>query len=72
MSMRRFQLYRHEDETGTSGTGVVVEGCQFSSGMVALTWLTGAATSWCWYPDIMAVEAIHGHGGKTEVRWIDG
>lgn len=69
--MRRFNLVRHEDETGTSGTGVVVEGCQFASGMVALTWLTGPDTSWCWYPSIAAVEAIHGHGGKTVVAWVD-
>lgn len=69
--MRRFQLHRDEDETGTSGTGVVVEGCEFTSGMVALTWLTGPDTSWCWYPSIEAVEAIHGHGGRTRVVWLD-
>ena len=69
--MRRFQLHRDEDETGTSGTGIVVEGCRFSSGMVALTWLCGPDTSWCWYPSIEAVEAIHGHGGRTRIVWLD-
>lgn len=69
--MRRFQLHRDEDETGTSGTGVVVEGVEFTSGYVALTWLTGAGTSWCVYPSIQTVEAIHGHGGRTRVVWVD-
>ncbi|SDL28632.1 hypothetical protein [Streptomyces indicus] len=67
---RRFHLQRDIDETGTSGTGLVVEGLQFTDGTVALRWLT-ALTSIAVYRSVADVEAIHGHGGKTRVVWID-
>lgn len=67
---RRFHLVRDIDETGTSGTGVVVEGLEFTDGTVALRWLT-ATTSTAIYASIADVETIHGHGGKTRVEWID-
>jgi hypothetical protein len=38
--MRRFELHRDEDATGISGVGKVAEGVQFSSGEVALKWMT--------------------------------
>lgn len=68
--MRRFYLERLDDETGISGTGIVVEGVEFSDKSVALRWL-GNLTSWCIYKSMQEVEAIHGHGGKTVVRWVD-
>lgn len=68
--MRRFVLNRQVDETGISGTGIVAEGCVFSNGWVALTWLTGH-TSLVFYPGIRDVEFIHGHGGKTVIEWLD-
>ncbi|MEU6768551.1 hypothetical protein ABZ916_39335 [Streptomyces sp. NPDC046853] len=68
---RRFHLVRDVDETGTSGTGVVVEGLEFTDGTVALRWLT-ATTSTAIYASIADVETIHGHGGKTRVVWVDG
>ena len=34
--MKLFQLHRHEDESGVSGTGIVAEGVQFSDGKCAL------------------------------------
>jgi hypothetical protein len=71
MRMRRFQLWRDDDETGTSGPGLVAEGCEFSSGMCALTWLTPFKTVSMW-DSIKAVEIVHGHNGKTRVVWIDG
>lgn len=69
-SPRRFHLARHEDETGTSGTGVVVEGIEFSDGTIALRWLTDT-TSTAVYASIDDVVTIHGHGGKTTVTWLD-
>ncbi len=68
--MRRFVLTRHEDVTGISGTGVVAEGVVFSTGWVALTWLT-KVNSLVFYPDVTNVIAIHGHGGQTTVDWLD-
>lgn len=68
--MRRFVLQRHEDVSGTSGTGVVAEGCVFTSGHVVLTWLSPL-----WSHEVClsmeAMPAIHGHSGKTQVVWVD-
>lgn len=67
---RRFVLNRNEDETGTSGTGIVAIGTQYPNGKVSLTWLSHMG-SMVWYDTIEIVKALHGHGGKTEVLWLD-
>jgi hypothetical protein len=59
-----------EDETGTSGEGIVAEGAVFSNEMVALAWLTDTP-SVVFYPDIKSMEEVHGHGGKTKLIYID-
>ncbi len=64
--LRTFHLFRHYDESGVSGTGYVAEGVVFSNGWVALIWLS-ELPSMAFYPSIDAVEAIHGHGGKTRI-----
>lgn len=66
---RRFELVRDEDETGISGTGVVAEGIEFSNGMCAMCWLT-AMHSVAVYPNLRQLEAIHGHNGRTRVRYV--
>lgn len=79
MSHRRFQLVRHEDVSGVSGTGVVAEGVEFSDGVVALRWIvppgrqgSGFPTSVVFHDNGMgSVEAIHGHSGSTEIVWLD-
>jgi hypothetical protein len=59
---------RDEDETGISGTGAVAEGVEFSDGTVALRWLSAWPTSVVFHDrGIKAVEAVHGHGGKTRI-----
>lgn len=68
--MRRFQLRRDEDESGVSGTGLVAEGVEFSTGKCALSWLTEFSCVSV-YENIKALEHIHGHGGKTVVVWLD-
>jgi hypothetical protein len=68
--MRFFLLERSEDVSGTSGTGIVAEGCEFSSGWCAITWLTPLGT-YAWYPNIKSIDGVHGHGGKTRVVWLD-
>jgi hypothetical protein len=67
---RRFALNRHEDETGNSGEGFVAVGVQFPNGRVALTWLSHLGTM-AMYDTLEVVKALHGHGGKTEIVWID-
>jgi hypothetical protein len=72
VTARRFQLVRDVDVTGVSGTGVVAEGVEFSSGVVALTWLSAWPTSVVFHDRGMAsVEAVHGHGGATRVEFLD-
>lgn len=68
---RRFYLYRHEDETGISGTGVVADGVVWQNGRVTLVWLGEHPSEVSWQ-DMSHVVAIHGHNGKTEVVWRDG
>lgn len=68
--MRRFTLVRDEDVSGVSGTGVVAEGVEFTNGKVVVRWLSERASTVVW--DTLAdAEAIHGHGGKTKVVWLD-
>jgi hypothetical protein len=68
--MRRFYLRRLEDETGISGTGLVTEGVMFTDGSCAMRWMTDRS-SVAIYASIEDVVAIHGHGGKTVVEWVD-
>jgi hypothetical protein len=67
---RRFILSRHEDECGVSGTGLVAEGIEFSSGRCVICWLSHTA-SIAIYESISDVEKVHGHGGKTVIEWLD-
>ena len=37
--MKTFTIYRTNDETGVSGTGIIIQGCLFANGMCAIQWL---------------------------------
>lgn len=67
---RRFLLDRSEDECRVSGTGIVAEGIQFSSGHCVIAWLTDTP-SIAIYETISDVEKVHGHQGKTRIKWFD-
>lgn len=69
--MRLFQLRRDEDASGISGTGVVAEGVEYTDGTIALRWKTFMHST-AIYDNLACMEAIHGHGGKTHVVWIEG
>jgi hypothetical protein len=77
---RAFVLVRHVDVSGVSGTGVVAEGTVWSDGSASVRWpgrgpgtgLGGRSGSVAFWPDgVGEVEATHGHGGATEVRYLD-
>ena len=68
--MKRFALNRLVDETGISGTGLVAEGVLFARGKVVLSWLT-QHNSLGIYDSLAEMMAIHGHGGKTRIEWLD-
>ncbi len=68
--MRRFVLVRYDDPSGVSGTGVVAHGVEFCDGSVALRWVCArpSTTVWDCVDDMIHV---HGHSGRTVVRWLD-
>jgi hypothetical protein len=68
---RVFVLDRRVDVSGVSGTGVVAEGVVWSDGAVALRWTGENATTTTFETGIDGVEAVHGHAGATEVRFLD-
>lgn len=68
---RPFALRRREDVSGVSGTGVVALGAEWPDGLVVLRWTSDWPTSVVFHDrGIESVEAIHGHGGKTQVVWL--
>lgn len=70
ITMRLFYLQRKVDASGVSGTGIVAEGVEFTSGMVALTWL-GVHRCINIYESIKTVEELHGHDGSTVIVFIN-
>jgi hypothetical protein len=67
---RRFQLLRHTDISGVSGTGVVADGVLWPDGTASLRW-KGERPSTVHWDRIADAEAVHGHGGATEIVWLD-
>jgi hypothetical protein len=70
-SPRTFELVRHHDVTGQTGTGVVAEGVEFTDLTAALRWRGGHPATAVW-PNVEEILAVHGHQGATELRWLDG
>lgn len=68
--MRRFQLNRHIDHSGVSGTGIVAHGVQFPDGRVVTAW-NAQISQICVWASIEDMMSIHGHNGATELEWID-
>lgn len=68
--MRRFLLVRHADPSGVSGTGIVAQGVEFTDGAVALRWIGSHPSTVAW-GSVEHIRMIHGHSGRTVVRWID-
>jgi hypothetical protein len=68
--MRLFYLKRATDVSGTSGTGIVAEGVEFTNGQCVLHWF-GSFSSIAIYPTLKELINIHGHGGKTIVEYYE-
>jgi hypothetical protein len=64
--MRRFYLV----PTKWSGMSIIAEGVVFEDGMVVLRWKTPRKST-AIYDSIDDLLAVHGHGGKTVMRYID-
>lgn len=66
-----FYLYRDQDVSGVSGTGMVASGAIFRSGKVALCWhVEGKPNALAFYDCIDDLLAIHGHGGATHLKLV--
>lgn len=67
---RRFLLRRDEDVTGMSGTGDVADGVVFPDGATVIRWRGPRASTVVWR-SLADAEAVHGHGGRTRIMWLD-
>lgn len=74
--MRSFTLYRESDESGVSGTGVVLEGVIFSCGTCVVHWLTpapsGSIAIWGSFREFIAVHCIPHPTNKSVITYEDG
>ena len=72
--MRTFRMERRHDVGGVSGTGVVLEGVEFSTGKVVAHWLTPAPTGslviWDSMEQFRAVH-IYSHPENQTVMYFD-
>lgn len=71
--VRRFVLHRDVDPSGVSGTGVVAEGIEFSSGVVVISFMSTIINvrTAIPYSDLADMYLVHGHKGKTRIVWVD-
>jgi hypothetical protein len=71
-----FTVCRQADESGVSGTGVVIEGVEFATGQVVLHWLTpfpkGSIAIFESLKDFTGVHVNPHPGNKTIITWSDG
>jgi hypothetical protein len=67
--MRQFNFIRTKDVSGISGTGVVLEGVEFTDGIVVVRWLSEHSST-AIYKNIDEFIIIHGHDGAGEIQWV--
>jgi hypothetical protein len=70
----RYALERHSDVSGVSGTGLVAVGVQFPSGKCVTEWAPNrhGHRGIVQHDTVAGLLDIHGHGGQTTLRWLDG
>lgn len=71
---RAFTLERGHDESGVSGTGIVLEGCIFTDGRVAVRWRGETCSSVIYdsFDDFWFLHVASHPSNKTVVRFLDG
>ena len=71
-----FTVCRQSDESGISGTGVVIEGVLFATGHVILHWLTpaprGSISVFDSLNDFRKIHSDPHPTNKTIITWADG
>lgn len=68
---RLFLLRRHVDVSGVSGTGTVADGVEWADGTASVRWRGEHPSVVFWDRGRTSVELIHGHGGATDVEYLD-
>ncbi len=69
-SDRAFAFHRNGDVSGASGTGPVAHGIRHADGSATVWWM-GKWPTETKHRSMESVIGIHGHGGRTEIRWWD-
>jgi hypothetical protein len=74
--MRTFTVHREYDASGVSGTGIVVEGVLFSTGVVVVHWLTpaprGSIGVWDSLDQFLSIHVAPHPENQTVVSFDDG
>lgn len=74
--MRSFIMRREFDVSGVSGTGTVLEGVLFSTGVVVVHWLTppprGSISVWDSLEQFLAIHVRPHPGNRTVLTFEDG
>ena len=74
--MRTFTSYRQADQSGVSGTGVVLEGVEFSTGMTVVHWLQpwpgGSLNTFASLEQFLAIHVIPHPGNRTVITFDNG
>lgn len=72
--MRTFKMHRGNDESGVSGTGVVLEGVVFPDGKVAVQWVVERTSVGIYdnYGDFEAIHILSHPTNETKVIFRDG
>lgn len=68
--MRRFEMHRHNDVSGISGTGVVAEGVLFDDNSAVIKWKSDKPSTVIWQNFDHAI-SVHSHNGGTEFVFLD-
>jgi hypothetical protein len=75
MGMKKFTIFRTNDETGVSGTGIIIQGTLFADGTAAIQWLCPPAAGdtqvkkWESFLDVHVRKHPVNH---TIITWEDG
>ena len=74
--IRTFTVYRDDDETGISGTGVIIEGVKLASGQAVIHWLypppRGGIAIFDSMDDFIKVHILSHPTNKTIITYEDG
>ena len=74
--LRSFAVERQADESGVSGTGIVLEGVVFSTGVTVIHWLTpppfGSLNIFSSFDQFMAIHVGPHPTNQTRIHWSDG